>query len=215
MNTEKRNPVGRPPSLSRDRILQAALEIPFKNLSMVRLARNLRVSDAALYYYFPTSDTLRGAVVNAMTQHLPLPPRTKNWRTWMKKLSYAMYDQLALHPGSAAFMMAAGPTGILHYEVMEKALSVLTNANFSIKQAWLLYSNVVNLTIEFAQKRDEQLKAISRYGISPTENLIAEIMFLPKTDFPLLQKAVAVQSKLPTDAHFKFGLETFLGVEPS
>lgn len=215
MNTEKPNPVGRPPSLSRDRILQAALEIPFKNLSMVRLARSLRVSDAALYYYFPTSDALRGAVVNAMTQHLPLPPRTKNWRPWMKKLAHTMYDQLELHPGSAAFMMAAGPTGILHYEIMEKALGVLTKANFSIKQAWLLYSNMVNLTIEFAQKRDEQLKAISRYGTSPTESLIEEIVSLPKTDFPLLQKAAAVQSKLPADAHFKFGLEAILGVKPS
>jgi|GEM_PF-3871104 len=215
MSSTARNPVGRPPSLSRDRILQTALEIPFKNLSMLRLARKLRVSDAALYYYFPTSAALRGAVVNAMTQHLPLPPRTKNWRTWMKKLSHAMYDQLALHPGSAAFMMAAGPTGILHYEVMEKALSVLTNANFSIKQAWLLYSNVVNLTIEFAQKRDEQAQATARYGTSPIENLIAEILSLPEADFPLLKKAAAVQSKLPADAHFKYGLDIILRVEPA
>ena len=92
---------------------------------------------------------------------------------------------------------------------------MLTNANFPIKQAWLLYSNVVNLTIEFSQKRDEQAPATARYGPSPTENLIAEILSLPEADYPLLQKAAAVQSKLPADAHFKYGLDIILRVEPT
>ena len=215
MSSPARNPVGRPPSLSQERILQTALEIPFKKLSMVRLAKELRVSDAALYYYFPTSDALRGAVVNAITQHLPLPARTTNWRVWMKKFALTMYEQLGLHPGSAAFMMAAGPTGTLHYGIMEKALGILTGANFPIKQAWLLYSNVVNLTIEFAQKRDEQNKTKTRTGKSQSDHLVQEILSLPSTDFPLLQKAARIQSKLPADAHFKFGLETLLSFEPS
>lgn len=209
-----RNPVGRPPSLSQERILQTALEIPFGKLSMVRLAKELRVTDAALYYYFSTSDALRSAVVNEMTQHLPLPSKANSWRSWMKKLALSMYDQLGNHPGSAAFMMAAGPTGILHYGIMEKALGVLTGAHFPIKQAWLLYSNIVNLTIEFAQKRDEQISSLTRSGINQTDHLIQEILSLPKSDFPLLRAAANVQSKLSPDAHYKFGLDLLLNVNP-
>lgn len=67
---ESRNRVGRPAKLSREKILQAAMELGSQASSFGTVAAQLDVSPQSLYSYFPNMDALRLAVAARNLEHL-------------------------------------------------------------------------------------------------------------------------------------------------
>lgn len=95
--------MGRPPRLSRDLIVAAALESDLSTLTMRELATRLDVSHSALYRWVADREALFHLVSDVMVERV-LPdttPTSKNWRKWLTVLAWAMHDEFLAVPGYA------------------------------------------------------------------------------------------------------------------
>ena len=78
---------GRPPSIRREQIVAAALELGIAGLTLRKLAQRLGVSSQALYRYFPNLEALLDAVVDELDKRIPLPPdHGEGWCDWRTSL---------------------------------------------------------------------------------------------------------------------------------
>lgn len=104
MNSTKKNGPGRPPRLSRERIVHAALQGGVATLTMRELAARLGVSHSSLYRWVPDRDGVLDLVSEAMVERV-LPedePGPDTWRDWLERLAWAMHDEFLAVPGYAA-----------------------------------------------------------------------------------------------------------------
>jgi AcrR family transcriptional regulator len=95
---------GRPPQLSREQIVAAALRGNLDTLTMRELADRLGVTHGALYRWVGGSDALFDLISEVMVERI-LPagqPGGRAWRPWLARLAWAMHDQFLAVPGYAS-----------------------------------------------------------------------------------------------------------------
>jgi TetR/AcrR family transcriptional regulator, tetracycline repressor protein len=95
---------GRPPSLSEDEIVAAALrltrELGLDNLSMRALARELGTPPMTIYHYVANKEALRDLVVTRILREIRVPaPDEGTWEERLKQLERDARRVLASHPG--------------------------------------------------------------------------------------------------------------------
>lgn len=95
--------IGRPPCLSRDIIVAAALDSDLRTLTMRDLAAKLDVSHSALYRWVADREGLFHLISDVMVERV-LPttaPTSRDWREWLTKLAWSMHDEFLAVPGYA------------------------------------------------------------------------------------------------------------------
>src|SRR4051812_43397732 len=92
------------PSLSRDRILSAALGVVewegAAALSMRRLAQELDVWPMSLYTYFHDKDELLDAIAARAAGAVALPDEAESWRERLRALLHAVREAVAGNPAA-------------------------------------------------------------------------------------------------------------------
>ncbi|MFI7344143.1 TetR/AcrR family transcriptional regulator [Streptomyces sp. NPDC050085] len=104
MNSTGKNGPGRPPRLSRERIVDAVLEGGVQTLTMRELAARLGVSHSSLYRWVPDRDGVLDLVSEVMVERV-LPegePGPDDWRDWLARLAWSMREEFLAVPGYAA-----------------------------------------------------------------------------------------------------------------
>jgi AcrR family transcriptional regulator len=94
---------GRPPQISREQIVDAALRGNLDTLTMRELAARLGVTHGALYRWVRSSDDLFSMISEVMVDRI-LPAGKPNggaWRPWLGRLAWAMHDEFLAVPGYA------------------------------------------------------------------------------------------------------------------
>lgn len=201
---------GRPPRLSRDTILEVADSIPLGEISMLRIAKTLRTSDAALYYYFPTRDALMRTLADRYSRDIHPCADLYDWRAWMRDYARQIRAVLKRHPGAADFMVIGGPTGPHQLSLVETALSVMTADGLPLDRAWLIYASVVNHVLRCAQAADRAAVQQDKLPRPPAERLAREIEEGDAAKLPLLTEIFTRNLRPSEDDIFEFGLEALL-----
>jgi TetR/AcrR family transcriptional regulator, tetracycline repressor protein len=104
---------GRPPSLSTDQVVKAALrvtrEVGLDNLSMRALARELDVPPMTIYHYAPSREHLHALVVDDILSEILVPgPDEGSWESRLRKLHSDARRVFAAHPGVSAHLGDGG-----------------------------------------------------------------------------------------------------------
>lgn len=100
--------MGRPPMLSREAIVDAALAEGLDSLTMAAVARRLGVVASALYRWVDGREQLLGLVSDVVVERvLPASPDRGGWRDWTADLARRMRREFLAVPGYAARI--AGP----------------------------------------------------------------------------------------------------------
>ena len=104
---------GRPPSLSTDQVVKAALrvtrEVGLDNLSMRALARELDVPPMTIYHYAPSREHLHALVVDDILSEIRVPgPDEGTWEDRLRKLHSDARRVFAAHPGVSAHLGDGG-----------------------------------------------------------------------------------------------------------
>lgn len=92
---------GRPPRLSRQQIVAAALEIDLDALTMPAVAARLGVSTQALYYWVDNRDELINLIGDMLVARITPAeqPVDGDWRAWLAELAWGMFHELLAVPG--------------------------------------------------------------------------------------------------------------------
>jgi AcrR family transcriptional regulator len=113
--------VGRPktgqPSLTRERILAAALQLVVRHgvaaLSMRRLAAELGVDPMAIYYHLPGKRALLAGLVELVFNELQLPPaENRLWPDQVRAFARAYRHLARAHPNLVLYLVTDVEAGI-------------------------------------------------------------------------------------------------------
>jgi AcrR family transcriptional regulator len=106
---------GRPPRVSSDQVVQAALEllaeVPLEQFSLNMLARHLGLSVMALYTYFPSRDALLEAVGVRVFELFEAPAPRDDWQAYILDWLRALRRHVVAYPVAFKLMGWNGHVG--------------------------------------------------------------------------------------------------------
>jgi len=144
------------PSLSSDRIAQAALtvldQVGFAGFSLRGVARMLEVFPGALYWHFPGGREALLAAAAGQAIAGALPPRVQGqaWQDWLRALFHGYRAAIRAHPNVAPVLgsQLLSNTGV-DFDLVEAVLAVLAEAGFSGGGLTSAYNVVIAATVGF------------------------------------------------------------------
>lgn len=99
-------PVNRPgnrpgpkPRLTRDEIVDAAIEVGVERLSVAAVAGRLGVAPGTLYRYVDGLEEIAGAAVARIFARIPLPDAGRGWRPFLEDEAELLFGQLLRYSG--------------------------------------------------------------------------------------------------------------------
>ena len=134
---------GRPPRISQERIVDAAIELGLDAFSMQGIAEHLGVSTPALYSHVGGRDQVLALVSAELLRRMTdVASSADNWRDWLADFAAEVRDHLA--PSASALMVdLRGPATTVRLGVGERGLRLLLDAGFTPGQAglavWLVF----------------------------------------------------------------------------
>ena len=122
--------------LSRDRILQAALELVddggIESLSMRKLGQKLGFEAMSLYNHVANKDDLIDGILDLVLAEGELPAPDGDWDTAVRASAISVHAALQRHPWACSLVMA-------RMEYMNALLSRLREAGFSADETYHAY----------------------------------------------------------------------------
>ncbi len=137
MATTRKRPSKTRKPLSRERVLQAAVELADRDgleaLSMRRLGSALGVEAMSLYNHVANKDDLLDGIVDAVTAEFADPGSMPgdDWRAVLRGCVMAQHEVLLRHPWTAALAESRVRTGPVRMRYYDSLLGVLREAGFS------------------------------------------------------------------------------------
>jgi len=153
------------PGLSRERIVDAALELIDRDgleaFSVRGLAQHLSVYPTALYWHVPNRNALLGDVVSSVLSGIT-PPDEPEWTDWLRKLMRSYRAAVRKHPNVAPLIGAQlVSNSSIDFVMIEQILTVLERAGFGGELLRHAYNAVITamasfVTHEFAARPAEK-----------------------------------------------------------
>ncbi|MCD9624332.1 TetR/AcrR family transcriptional regulator [Rhabdothermincola salaria] len=134
---------GRPPRISRDQIVDAAVEIGLRDLTLKAVADRLDVSVAALYHHVSGKDDLLRLAADSSAGRLRLPEDVgQHWAVWL--LEWAVYTREAFvaDPALLDHFIDADISAEVMAPRIEVILAALSRQGFSATEARAAYELV-------------------------------------------------------------------------
>jgi TetR/AcrR family tetracycline transcriptional repressor len=201
--TMARRSQSQPSGLSRERILEVALEIAAAEgidaLSMRRLAQELDVWPMSVYRYFQDKDALLDAMAADRVEQLPELPVDAPWREQIHILLEETARRLGDSPGLAARLPRAFLSeGALR--LPEAGIAILLDAGFEPEEAASAWRALWSYTFGFATSGADSPRAAR-----------SAVAALPEDAYPALAVAGgALAEALSSDEEFAAGLDRLL-----
>ena len=139
------NKRGKPPVLTEDQIVDAALAVirteGLEALSMRRLSRELGRSAMAAYWYVEDKQQLLNLVAKKMLAEVPLPdPDSGTWDERLRKVVAAIDAKLREHPGIAEILLQRMLS--TDRRLMNGVFEILISAGFEGPETFLTYAMI-------------------------------------------------------------------------
>jgi len=197
--------------------LQLTREVPLYELSIVRIAQELKVAPGLIHYYIGGRDAITSGVMNAFYRELihSWPPLEGQWRPDLEMICKLVYNAHASYPGIAAYvvshnkfrMVQAVPEGMTDYGILlfEKFTAAVRAAGFDALRTGM-YSHLLN---EFITGY-AQATATHRWPGEHAGFLNARLAVLDKRKYPAAHFVRKTFTQLDATVAFEAGLDLFL-----
>ena len=201
------------PRLSRERILEAALDVVAREgveaLSMRRLAEELNVWPMSVYRYFRDKDELLEAIAGSAANRIAVPSTEGSWRVQLRELLHAARDAFALDPAGLAGHLPRAFLAPEMLQMSESALAILRGAGLpddEAANAWrALWSYAFGFTVFRLAGSPEEAQRAARTAVAG----------LSDEEYPSLAAAgEEFAAAFADEDRFDYGLERLLdGIE--
>ena len=157
MTTQTRRPAQRRIPLTRERVLDAALELAdrsgLEGLSMRKLGQALGVEAMALYYHFANKERVLDGIVDLVFAEIDVPVRGADWKTAMRQRALSVRDALLRHRWAIGLMESRtnpGPANLRHHDAV---IGCLRAAGFDMAATATAYSLLDSYIYGFAMTK--------------------------------------------------------------
>ena len=144
----------RQPQLSRERVLQAALEVADQSglagLTIRSVAKRLGTSPMAVYHYVATKDEILDGLVDLVFDEIDLPSPEGPWRPEISRRMGSAREALRRHPWAIALMESRTSPGPASLSRHEATLATLRQGGFSVAAAAHAYALIDSYVYGFA-----------------------------------------------------------------
>lgn len=124
------------PQLSRERVLQVAIELAdadgVEQLTMRRLAQELGIEAMSLYHHFPNKDAILDGMVDSVFAEIECASPTDAWKSAMRRRADSVRAVLLRHRWAINLMESRTTPGPATLEHHDAVLGCLRRAGFSI-----------------------------------------------------------------------------------
>jgi AcrR family transcriptional regulator len=201
-----------PIPLSRERVLQAAIELAdtggIESLSMRKLAQELGVQAMSLYNHVEHKDDLLDGIVDMVVGEIEVPDFSVDWKTAMRRRSNSAHAVLLRHPWSTMPLVSRVNVGPAMLRYVDATLGCLKEAGFSLQMAdyaWnAIDSHIYGFTLQELNFPFEK----SDYAEAAKQGLA----LIPADKYPYLNKLThhVMDGDYDGIHDFEFGLELIL-----
>ena len=201
-----------PGSLSRERVLRAALRLAdeggIESLSMRKLAQDLGVKAMSLYNHVANKDDLLDGIVDIVVSEIEVPNLGVDWKTAMRRRAMSAHEVLLRHPWSTMPLVSRVNVGPAMLRYVDATLGCLREAGFSLEmadRAWnAIDSHIYGFTLQelnFPFETEEYSEA-AKNGLS----------LIPADKYPYLNRLThdVMEGRYDGIHDFEFGLELIL-----
>jgi TetR/AcrR family tetracycline transcriptional repressor len=201
--------------INRDMVTQAGLkllnEIGLEQLTLRRLASELNVQAATIYWHFKSKedliDEMATTVLTEGANNL-LPRRnSSDWRTWAATFGEGLRKTLLAHRDGARMVSGTRLTNLEHLSTTEKIGAQIIEAGLSLRMTVVLLSTIYNYTLSFVA--EEQAVFPTAGMRSPRYSIEARNARLDPVLFPYHRQASSILFDR-YDRRFREGLELIL-----
>jgi AcrR family transcriptional regulator len=198
------NTVGRPRVLSKERIINAARDLPFDEISFPTVASKVGVSSQALYKYFPNAGALRAAIAAALVREIGvkeawntnsgsrqefidfLKKLSENYRAWLR-INNLNPELFGLAYGGTRFKNGHETPVLL--ERLETFLHIAASAEISPKDAFEMWGIITDRmtstgTMEVPEDHDAEFRANLKQASAGSEQEFPFIQEFLRSDLP-------------------------------
>jgi TetR/AcrR family tetracycline transcriptional repressor len=202
--------MGRPPRISKGKILAVARTLDPESLTMQAVAGLLGVDPKALNYHVKNREQLMGLLANdvfgSAVEQLELPIDA-DWREVVRVYAFGMRDSLVKMGTLAAYITFVSGSELEALRPTETLLQSLLRAGFEIEEAGLTLTFIAEFV--FSAARDQVLA--QRGGLHPQvtelEGLLAN---QPGDELPALRQVLAATPKGTGNQSMDFDLRVLI-----
>jgi AcrR family transcriptional regulator len=211
--------------IKEDRILEASWTLLDKagieEFSMRKLANELNFQAPALYWYFPSKQSIFQALVNKISNEILSSIDLKgDWKEQLYSFSISIRDVLRKFPCSAQLLMKTLPNEPEYIRLINKLLQIIDTCSLSDNEKFSSITCLLNFIISFQLDIYEQTKvniAMQSDTDKDAEKVFAESLSnLPDEDSDVLLRMHnnGIFQELGSDNMFKSGLRIIIsGIE--
>jgi len=210
---------GQQPSLSREHIIRAAIELAdaegIEALAMRRLAAQIGVGTMSLYWYIASKQDLFDLLFDAALGEMNLAERPSgDWRADLRHIAFEMHAVLLRHSWLGSLFDSQPPYGPNGLRIVEHCLAAIYGLGLESVTMVMILETLTRYVVGAASSKTAEETVRRRNGVSEDE--------WQTVLYPYLQQAAAT-GQYPTFAHvlatsrppdmetsFEFGLTCIL-----
>jgi AcrR family transcriptional regulator len=197
--------------LSRDRIIDAAIELADRDgleaVSMRRVGQRLGVEAMSLYKHVADKEDVLVEVADRIAGEFALPDPDVHWRTALRATYLTAYAVLRRHPWAGPLLESTPRPGPARLAYLDAVVGVLRRAGFSLPDTAHAFGTLDSYLYGFTM----QVAAWPFEADDATEVALALAAQLPKDVYPnilAMAEHAAEAGRMPID--FEFGLDLIL-----
>lgn len=209
---------GRGPAITREALTAAALRVlerdGFDDLTMRKVAAELDVQAASLYWHVRNKDELLDLLAEAVMVGIELDIPDGPWREQVRVMAHRYRDYLRSRRDAVRVVSGRFVVGPVSTELMERSLAVFRGAGFGPGgAAAALFMVSVVFVQGFVLQETGPMRAVEAVGGTPSDAMdvvAGELAALPRDRFPHLGEVTPYLVALNFDERFAWGLELVL-----
>lgn len=197
-------------------IVQASLNllnrVGLEQLTLRRLAKELKIQAPTLYWHFKSKEELLDAMATlVLAKGAPslLPSKSaSDWKNWVNAFAIGLRQTLLYYRDGARLVAGSRLIDTVYMETAERIGRRLIEAGFSVREAVVLLSTIYTFTISFVI--EEQAVFPVPGERSPAYDIQKRNAKLDLRKFPILRQGGAILFDR-FDQRFKDSLELIVG----
>lgn len=144
-------PVGRPPTTTREAVLEAALAVGLGELSIRKLAAALSVAPSSIYMYYASREALVADALQLALSRLRLPaPQADDWRAFVEAFTDAIARHRAANPAYLTYFLKGLDASLVQRRIVEQFVEGMAAYGIGREDALWLIRKIGSLTLVYA-----------------------------------------------------------------